>query len=50
MLLDEENRSIQEICEAVGYVNSSYFTATFKKKYGITPGQFRKNHRKSEEF
>lgn len=50
MLLEEENRSIQEICEAVGYVNSSYFTATFKKKYGITPGQFRKNHRKSEEF
>ena len=26
----------------VGYTNASYFTATFKKKYGITPGQFRK--------
>lgn len=50
LLLEKDNMSIQEICEAVGYTNSSYFTATFKKKYGITPGQFRKNHRKSDEF
>lgn len=44
LLLREQNKSIQEICEMVGYANSSYFTATFKKKFGITPGQFRKNH------
>jgi len=49
ILLRETNRSIQEICEMVGYTNASYFTATFKKKYGITPGQFRKNHAQSEE-
>lgn len=49
ILLREANRSIQEICEMVGYTNASYFTATFKKKYGITPGQFRKNHAKSDE-
>ncbi len=49
ILLRETNRSIQEICEMVGYTNASYFTATFKKKYGITPGQFRKNHANSEE-
>lgn len=49
ILLTDQNRSIQEICEKVGYTNSSYFTATFKKKYGITPGQFRKNHRESNE-
>ena len=42
ILLQEQNKSIQEICEMVGYTNASYFTATFKKKYGITPGQFRK--------
>lgn len=42
ILLREQNKSIQEICEMVGYTNASYFTATFKKKYGITPGQFRK--------
>lgn len=46
MLLTEQGKSIQEICEMVGYSNSSYFTALFKKKYGITPGQFRKNHQK----
>ncbi len=49
ILLTDTGRSIQEICEMVGYTNASYFTATFKKKYGITPGQFRKNHAKSEE-
>lgn len=49
ILLTDTGRSIQEICEMVGYTNASYFTATFKKKYGITPGQFRKNHAKSED-
>lgn len=44
MLLKEQNKSIQEICEMVGYTNPSYFTATFKKRFGITPGQYRKNH------
>lgn len=49
LLLTDSHRSIQEICELVGYTNSSYFTATFRKKFGITPGQFRKNHLKSDE-
>lgn len=48
ILVRETNRSIQEICEMVGYTNASYFTATFKKKYGMTPGQFRRNHMESE--
>lgn len=42
LLLQHPESSIQEICDQVGYANPSYFTATFKKKYGITPGQFRK--------
>ncbi|MDE6622393.1 MAG: AraC family transcriptional regulator [Lachnospiraceae bacterium] len=50
ILLREQNKSIQEICEMVGYSNASYFTATFKKKYGITPGQFRKNGTQSDTF
>lgn len=49
ILLKDDKKSIQEICELVGYSNSSYFTALFKKKYGITPGQFRKNHQNFEE-
>ncbi len=44
ILLEEQHKSIQEICEMVGYTNASYFSATFKKKYGITPGQFRKKN------
>lgn len=47
LLMKEANKSIQEICEMVGYTNASYFTATFKKKFGITPGQFRKKHAQS---
>ena len=43
LLLVRENLSIQEICELVGYSNASYFTTSFKKKYGMTPGQFRRS-------
>ena len=43
LLLERENLSIQEICELVGYSNASYFTTSFKKKYGMTPGQFRRS-------
>lgn len=45
LLLKDGNQSIQEICEQVGYSNPSYFTTIFKKKFGVTPGQFRRNHR-----
>lgn len=44
MLLDHPSKSIQDICSTIGYTSSSYFTALFKKKYGITPSQFRKGH------
>lgn len=41
MLVEKPDKSIQSICEIVGYTSSSYFTAMFKKKYGITPSKFR---------
>lgn len=41
LLMKDLNKSIQEICEVVGYSNSSYFTASFKKRYGITPSKYR---------
>lgn len=41
MLLDEPDKNIQSVCEAVGYLNSSYFTSMFKKKYGMTPSKYR---------
>lgn len=41
MLLEEPDRSIQSVCEAAGYLSSSYFTSMFKKKYGMTPSKYR---------
>ncbi len=35
------NDSIAQIGERVGVYNVSYFTTLFKKKYGLTPSQFR---------
>lgn len=43
LLADQPEKSIQIICEEVGYTSSSYFAAMFRKKYGITPSQFRKS-------
>ncbi len=41
LVVEEPSRSIQSICEAVGFTSSSYFTALFKKKYGVTPSKYR---------
>jgi YesN/AraC family two-component response regulator len=34
--------SIAEIGEKTGYLNASTFTSTFKKQYGISPSEYRK--------
>ncbi len=43
-LLKETNLSISEIAFEVGFQGASYFTETFKKYYGFTPGQYRKEN------
>ena len=45
-LLRETDLPIQQIVEAVGYVNVPSFTRKFKDMEGIAPGQFRKLSRK----
>ena len=35
--------NILNIAVSTGFENLSYFNRSFKKKYGITPGQYRKN-------
>lgn len=40
-LLRETNRTILEIAMETGFDNLSYFTRSFKEKYGISPGKFR---------
>ena len=41
-LLVTTDDSILSIAESCGFFNLSYFNRTFKKKYGVTPGGYRK--------
>lgn len=40
-LLEHPSTTVNEIAYAIGYSNSSHFIAAFKKKFGMTPKQFR---------
>lgn len=42
LLLTEEEISVSQVSDRVGYKNYRHFSAAFKKKYGITPSQLRK--------
>lgn len=48
-LLASSNLSISEIARQCGFEDSNYFTRTFRRKFGITPGQWRKK-RGTEPF
>ncbi|MCA0757353.1 AraC family transcriptional regulator [Paenibacillus sp. N4] len=41
--------SVKEIADYLGFSNSSYFITLFKKKYGMTPKEFRMNVALGEE-
>lgn len=43
--MSEENISMAEVAARTGFQNQSYFTSTFKKKYGMTPSQYLKQMR-----
>ena len=45
-LLIETDIKITELCANVGYHNESYYINIFRKKYGITPLQYRKKYRR----
>lgn len=40
-LLTGTNMKTDDIAEATGYVNGSYFSKIFRQKYGVTPKEFR---------
>lgn len=42
-LLTQTDKNVKDIMFEVGYSNSSYFSAVFKKWYGVTPIQYRQN-------
>lgn len=41
-LLEDTALRVQTIAEQVGYYNASYFSTTFKKKYGMSPYEYRR--------
>lgn len=42
-LLLTTNKTIEDICHMIGFVNRTYIYKKFKEKYGCTPSEFRKN-------
>ena len=47
-LLIESDMSVEEIISCVGYENESFFRALFKKKYGVTPYQYKKQMKRGK--
>ena len=43
-LLTETDLSVSEIAASTGFSSQSYFTQIFRKKYGTTPGNWRKRN------
>lgn len=43
-LLRESGSTVNEIAAACGFGSITYFHSCFKKRYGITPGEYRTNH------
>ena len=46
-LLTEGTLSLQQVAEITGFSDHNYFSRTFKKRTGYTPGQYRKMIRKT---
>lgn len=49
VLLSETNMTVQEIMNAVGYENSSYFYNIFKDEFGVSPRKYRIDNSKINE-
>ena len=48
-LLVNTDLPVYEICQQVGYQNPSQFVRTFRKKFGMTPIQYRNRERNKQE-
>ncbi len=44
-LLEKTNRNISDIAEKCGFGSLAYFTKTFKRKIGMSPKEYRKEHK-----
>lgn len=43
-LLIDSQKTVAEIAEAAGFATASHFVQAFKRRWGATPGQFRRDH------
>lgn len=43
-LLDAGEMTVAEAAQAVGYANRSHFAISFRKRFGVNPGVYRKRH------
>jgi signal transduction histidine kinase/ligand-binding sensor domain-containing protein/DNA-binding response OmpR family regulator len=49
-LLQQNSGSIAEICYKIGFSDQAYFSRTFKKQFGVSPSEYKKNRpARSEE-
>lgn len=44
-ILRESNIRVGQLAQAVGYQNTTYFIKTFRRKYGVTPNEYRRGVR-----
>lgn len=49
-LLKEKNMRVYEVCNFLGYTDTTYFTKLFKKHVGMTPNKYRKTECENYEF
>ncbi len=49
MLIRSTDITISEISAAVGYTDNSYFTRAFRKRYGVSPSEYRRHIISKEE-
>ena len=48
-LISETSDSMQRIAEKVGFANANHFYTLFRKEYGITPADFRQQHKQDKQ-
>jgi transcriptional regulator GlxA family with amidase domain len=46
-MLEDSVRSVQAVCSAVGYEDVAFFRSLFKRKTGMTPGEYRSKFRRT---
>jgi AraC-like DNA-binding protein len=49
LLLSESERPVMEIAATLAFNSQSYFTLLFRKRYGKTPKDYRKEHYPSHD-